>query len=90
MIFFQKAEKKKISGKTVLTKKYEIQGYCRIDRDELGGSLNDLVLHVARQYVERNTFQFVMDNTYPTVESRQSIIKWTSDNDSFLLPEKKW
>ena len=38
------------SGKTVLAKEYKSQGYYRINRDELGGSLNDLVLHVARQY----------------------------------------
>jgi len=69
------------SGKTVLAKEYENQGYYRINRDDLGGSLNDLVQHVGRQYTEWDIFQFVMDNTYPTVESRQSIIKWARDNE---------
>ncbi len=69
------------SGKTVLAKKYETQGRYRVNRDELGGSLNDLVKHVEHQYINSKTSQFVMDNTYPTVESRQSIIKWAHDND---------
>ena len=69
------------SGKTVLARKYEKQGHYRINRDELGGSLNDLVQHVDRQYSENGTVQFVMDNTYPTIESRQSIIKWARNND---------
>ena len=69
------------SGKTVLAKKYEEQGYHRINRDELGGSLDGLVQHVEREYTENGISQFVMDNTYPTVKSRQSIIKWALDND---------
>ena len=69
------------SGKTVLARKYEERGYRRVNRDELGGSLNGLVQHVESEYTENGTSQFVMDNTYPTVESRQSIIKWARDND---------
>ena len=69
------------SGKTILARKYEEQGYRRINRDELGGSLDRLVQHVEREYTENGNSQFVMDNTYPTVESRQSIIKWARDND---------
>ena len=57
------------SGKTVLARQYQKQGYHRINRDELGGTLSELVLHVERQYSENGTVLFVMDNTYPTVES---------------------
>ncbi len=49
------------SGKTVLTKKYEERGYYRINRDELGGSLSDLVKRVERQHVENGESRFVMD-----------------------------
>jgi len=69
------------SGKTVIAKEFEERGYYRINRDELGGSLNDLVKHVERQRAENDESRFVMDNTYPTIESRQSIIKWAHDND---------
>lgn len=69
------------SGKTVLAKEYEKKGYYRINRDELGGSLNDLVKHLEHQYIEDDTTLFVMDNTYPTVESRSSVIKWAQDNN---------
>jgi histidinol-phosphate phosphatase family protein len=69
------------SGKTVLARKYEERGYRRINRDELGGSLDGLVQHVERENIENGISQFVMDNTYPTVESRQSIIKWALDNN---------
>jgi predicted kinase len=69
------------SGKTFLAKKYEEQRYRRINRDELGGSLDGLVHHIEQEYTENGISQFVMDNTYPTVESRQSIIKWALDNE---------
>jgi len=73
------------SGKTILARKYEKQGYRRINRDELGGSLDGLVQHLESEYTENGTSQFVMDNTYPTVESRQSIIKWARNNDFEIL-----
>ena len=69
------------SGKTVLAKKYEKQGDFRVNRDDLGGSLSDLDKHVERQHTYGSVSQFVLDNTYPTVESRQSIIKWAYDNE---------
>ena len=69
------------SGKTILARTFEEQGYRRINRDELGGSLDGLVQHVEHEYTRKGISQFVMDNTYPTVDSRQSIIKWAREND---------
>ena len=69
------------SGKTVLAKEFEKQGFRRINRDNLGGSLDGLVEHVERHYSENGTSQFVMDNTYPTVDSRKSIIRWARNNN---------
>ncbi len=40
------------SGKTVLAREYEAQGYHRINRDDIGGSLSDLVQHVERKHTE--------------------------------------
>jgi len=69
------------SGKTALAKEYEERGYRRINRDILGGSLSGLVKHVECQHTESGKSHFVMDNTYPTIESRQLIIKWAHDNE---------
>jgi HAD superfamily hydrolase (TIGR01662 family) len=69
------------SGKTVIAKEYEEKGYHRLNRDELGGSLDGLVQHLEKEYNDNGNTKFVMDNTYPTVESRQSIIQWARNND---------
>ena len=67
------------SGKTEFARKYENQGYYRLNRDELGGTLDGLVDHLAI-YKEQNITKIVMDNTYPTIKSRKSVIKWAIEN----------
>jgi HAD superfamily hydrolase (TIGR01662 family) len=69
------------SGKTIIAKEYEKKGYLRLNRDELGGSLDGLVQHLEKEYASNKTTKFVMDNTYPTIESRQSVIKWAKNNN---------
>ncbi len=76
------------SGKTIIAKEYERLEYHRLNRDEIGGSLDGLVNHVNRLYKTEKKTKFIMDNTYPTVKSRTSIVKWAHDNDFEI--ECKW
>ncbi|MFX1286827.1 MAG: HAD-IIIA family hydrolase [Promethearchaeota archaeon] len=76
------------SGKTVIAKEYEKQGYHRLNRDEMGGSLDGLVNHLDRLYKSEKVNKFIMDNTYPTIKSRSSVVKW-AHNNNFKI-ECKW
>jgi len=68
------------AGKSTLTEFYIKQGYTHFNRDILGGSLDDLSDKV-RQYLHLSgNKQVVIDNTYPSVKSRVSIIKVAKDN----------
>jgi HAD superfamily hydrolase (TIGR01662 family) len=70
------------AGKTTLVKEFTDAGYHRINRDELGGSLEDQVGHARRAFKSGKNVPglagkakyIVLDNTYPTIESRESII----------------
>lgn len=68
------------SGKTAIAKEFETQGYHRLNRDEIGGTLDGLVSHVERLF-NKGTTQFIMDNTYPTIKSRRSILNWANKHD---------
>jgi HAD superfamily hydrolase (TIGR01662 family) len=61
-------------GKTTLTENYTKDGYHRVNRDELGGKLDNLPLIVADLH-KKGTNKFVLDNTYADIESRKSIIE---------------
>lgn len=67
------------AGKSTHVKKFVDTGYHRINRDELGGSLDDLVNHLdaARS---KGLSNIVMDNTYATIQSRKSAIDWAKEN----------
>ena len=69
------------SGKTEAAKKYVDQGYYRLNRDELGGKLDDLVNHLENLYKNEGITNFVMDNTYSTRRSRESVIRWARENN---------
>ena len=69
------------SGKTIIAKEYEKQGYHRLNRDEIGGILDGLVNHLDHLFKAENKTKFIMDNTYPTIKSRTSVIKWAHDNN---------
>ena len=60
------------AGKTTLVSEFTDNGYHRINRDELGGTIEAQVQH-AREALTTKP-RVVLDNTYPTIESRESII----------------
>ena len=62
------------AGKTTLVEEFTKVGYHRVNRDELGGKLDNLHLIVADLH-KKGTDKFVLDNTYADIESRKSIIE---------------
>jgi HAD superfamily hydrolase (TIGR01662 family) len=60
-------------GKTTLVKEFTDQGYHRINRDELGGTIEKQAAHAEAAFGDGKD-KVVLDNTYPTIESRESII----------------
>jgi len=60
------------SGKSTLVKEFTDAGYFRINRDEMGGTLDGQAEHARAALSAGNNV--VLDNTYPTAESRKSII----------------
>jgi HAD superfamily hydrolase (TIGR01662 family) len=69
------------SGKTLLAKNYEEQGYSRVNRDQLGGPLDNIPKHVEKLYMHSQHNKFVLDNTYTTIKSRKSVIEWARAHD---------
>jgi len=69
------------SGKTLAANSYVEQGFYRLNRDEIGGTLDGLVNHLEDLYKNRGVTNFVMDNTYSTRRSRESVIRWAQDNN---------
>jgi histidinol phosphatase-like enzyme len=61
------------SGKTTEVREFVDKGYHRINRDELGGSLAEMLGYVERAIANGHT-RIILDNTYPSVQSRASII----------------
>lgn len=68
------------AGKTTLVKEFTDAGFNRLNRDEAGGKVDDLV-KPARQILEAggDTVGVVLDNTFPTVESRAPFIQLAKD-----------
>ena len=62
------------SGKTTIARELEADGYARLNRDELGGSLADLIPRLDAQLASGET-RVVLDNTYPSRKSRNEIIE---------------
>lgn len=61
------------AGKTTFTQKFLADNYQRVNRDTLGGSLDD-VAKEADRLVQSGVDRLVLDNTYPTAEQRSTII----------------
>lgn len=61
------------AGKSTLIEPYLDAGYLRLNRDELGGKLDDLVPHL-RSAIASGRTQIVLDNTYPTARTRDKVI----------------
>jgi aryl-alcohol dehydrogenase-like predicted oxidoreductase len=62
------------AGKTVAACQLEADGYDRLNRDALGGSLGDLVPRLDKLLVHENQ-RVVLDNTYPSRSSRNEVIE---------------
>ena len=62
------------AGKTSLARELEVEGYARLNRDTLGGSLADLAPRLA-ELLDAGQKRVVLDNTYPTRASRNEIIE---------------
>jgi HAD superfamily hydrolase (TIGR01662 family) len=60
------------SGKSTIVQEFVDLDFTRINRDEMGGTLEDQAEHARATLYSGNNV--VLDNTYPTVESRKSII----------------
>jgi HAD superfamily hydrolase (TIGR01662 family) len=61
------------AGKSELVESYVEAGYARLNRDLLGGSLDDLVPRL-EQFLSAGQTRVVLDNTYSTRTSRNSAI----------------
>lgn len=62
------------AGKSVVARAMEREGYERLNRDTLGGSLADLIPKLEERLAGRQR-RVVLDNTYPTRKSRNEVIE---------------
>lgn len=65
------------AGKTTRVEHYTAQGYERLNRDVLGGTLKDL-LPVLERGLVKGEKRFVMDNTYPDRMARRAVLEVAS------------
>jgi histidinol-phosphate phosphatase family protein len=61
------------AGKSELVAAYEEAGYARLNRDEAGGKLDDLI-DPLKEMLDQGQKRVVLDNTYPTRVSREPVI----------------
>ena len=66
------------AGKTTLAQRFVADGYLRVNRDDEGGALRDLVPAVSRA-LETGTSRIVLDNTYLSRKSRAEVIRAASE-----------
>ena len=66
------------AGKTTLSQRFVADGFLRVNRDEEGGTLRDLVPAVSRA-LDGGTSRIVLDNTYVTRKSRAEVIRAASE-----------
>jgi aryl-alcohol dehydrogenase-like predicted oxidoreductase len=62
------------AGKSTIARELETQGYERLNRDERGGSLADLVAELDAGLAAGKR-RWVLDNTYPSRRSRNEVIE---------------
>jgi HAD superfamily hydrolase (TIGR01662 family) len=62
------------AGKSDFVRQYVEKGYVRLNRDQEGGGLEDLV-PLLRESLAAGKTRVVLDNTYPTRVSRYSVIR---------------
>ena len=61
------------AGKTTLTQTFVAEGYVRLNRDEQGGGLGDLIPAMERA-IDAGQLRVVLDNTYISRKSRAPVI----------------
>ena len=66
------------AGKTTLTKQFVADGFQRLNRDETGGTLRNLLPELQR-LLSADTPRIVLDNTYVTRQSRAAVIQIASE-----------
>jgi aryl-alcohol dehydrogenase-like predicted oxidoreductase/adenylate kinase family enzyme len=62
------------AGKTTIARQLEAEGYYRLNRDEMGGTLSDLVPRL-EEALDAGQRRVVLDNTYPDRASRNEVIE---------------
>jgi aryl-alcohol dehydrogenase-like predicted oxidoreductase len=62
------------SGKTTLAKSFVDEGYLRLNRDDAGGRLADLVVRLDAG-LAAGTRRFVLDNTYAARATRNAVVE---------------
>lgn len=62
------------AGKSSITREFVSAGYARLNRDERGGALSDLLPELDAG-LRAGTNRWVLDNTYPTRASRNAVIE---------------
>ncbi len=61
------------SGKSTLANDYIDEGHTYLNRDTVGGVILDLIPHLTKAL--KNGENVILDNTFPTVESRKAFIE---------------
>jgi HAD superfamily hydrolase (TIGR01662 family) len=62
------------AGKTSLVEPYLARGYARLNRDELGGTLDGLVPRLIAG-IAAGQRRWILDNTYPTRATRHAVLR---------------
>ena len=62
------------SGKSTAVKSYTDRGYVRLNRDDTGGSLDQLNVLLEGKIKQQYSTRFVLDNTYGKKEQRAQVI----------------
>ncbi len=68
------------SGKTSRVRGFTERGYVRLNRDEVGGKLDDL-LPLLERGLDAGERHFVLDNTYPSSQSRAGVLQLGQRHD---------
>lgn len=66
------------SGKSSVAKEYIMKGYTHINRDINGGTISNLIPVFNRALIGGK--KVILDNTFPTVESRKGFIDVAQKN----------
>lgn len=72
------------SGKSTHTNRYVDMGYHRVNRDIAGGTLDELANDISK-LLGNGINKIVVDNTYPSVASRASVIKAAKDQGAKVI-----